>query len=169
MQFVQSVGFTVIGIGWLTIYGTIEGLVYSFVAATLLAILPGAFTLASGWKGLPKSQEPFEPSSMWRRVLPFAIALWVMNLLTNVFALSDRYMILHLMPGSSIDGQAAIGQYHSGRIIPVLLMSLASPPAYCCRIFQQIGKPVAKRPLVNDYVRSCLELQYSLQPARQSA
>lgn len=129
MQFVQSVGFTVIGIGWLTIYGTIEGLIYSFVAATLLAILPGAFTLASGWKGLPKSQEPFEASPMWRRVLPFAIALWVMNLLTNVFALSDRYMILHLMPGSSMDGQAAIGQYHSGRIIPVLLMSLASMAA----------------------------------------
>jgi O-antigen/teichoic acid export membrane protein len=63
---------------------------------------------------------------MWRRLLPYAAALWAMNLLTNVFALSDRYMILHLLPATEFDGQAAVGQYHSARIIPMLMMSLAT-------------------------------------------
>ncbi len=126
MQFVQSVGFTVIGIGWLTCGGSISGLVYSFAASTMLAIIPGALSLTTGWSGLPTSRTMFDARSMWRRLLPYAGALWAMNLLTNVFALSDRYMILHLLPRGEITGQAAVGQYHSGRIIPVLLMSLAT-------------------------------------------
>ncbi|MFK8110676.1 MAG: lipopolysaccharide biosynthesis protein [Rubripirellula sp.] len=126
MQFVQSVGFTGLGVGWLMFGGGVTGLIYAFSVATLLAILPGAWSLMSGWRGLPTSEEPFQAGSMWRRILPFAIALWAMNLLTNVFALSDRYMILHLLPGGELDGQAAVGQYHSSRIVPTLLMSIAS-------------------------------------------
>lgn len=125
MQFVQSVAFTIIGIGWLTAGGGLTGLVYAFVVATIIATVPGANALVRGWAGLPISAEPFDGSAMWRRLLPYAAALWAMNLLSNVFALSDRYMILHLLPGE-LDTQAAVGQYHSGRIIPVLLTSLAT-------------------------------------------
>jgi O-antigen/teichoic acid export membrane protein len=63
---------------------------------------------------------------MWRRLLPYAAALWAMNVLINVFFLTDRYMILHLLPNGEMGGQAAVGQYHSGRIIPGLFMSLAT-------------------------------------------
>jgi polysaccharide transporter, PST family len=48
-----------------------------------------------------------------------------MNLLGNTFELSDRYMLLHLIPGGEAEGQAAVGQYHSGRIFPTLMMSIA--------------------------------------------
>jgi O-antigen/teichoic acid export membrane protein len=126
MQFVQGVAFTVIAVAWLGIGGGLVGLVYGFVAATILAMIPGLISLASGWKGLPKSEEPFAPPAMWKRLLPYAAAIWVMNLLTNTFTLSDRYMILHMMPGSEEVTQAAVGQYHSGRIIPALLVSLAT-------------------------------------------
>ncbi len=124
MQFIQSVGFTICGIGWLSSGGGLIGLVYVFVAATLVAIVPGAMSLISGWNGLPRGAAPFDASKMWRRVLPFAISLWVMNLLANIFSMSDQLMILHWLPGDQ--GPAAVGQYHSSRIIPVLLMSLAS-------------------------------------------
>ncbi len=126
MQFIQSVGFTVIAIAHLSFGGGITGLMYSFVAATLLAIVPGALALQSGWRGLPRTEETFDAPSMWRCVLPFALAIWSMNLLSNVFALSDRYMILHWLPAGGMDPQAAVGQYHSGRIFPVLLMSVAT-------------------------------------------
>ena len=126
MQFVHSVSFTVIGIGWLSLGGGLGGLIYAFVAATLLAMVPGVMSLIAGWRGLPASSEPFHATSMWRRLLPYAAALWAMNLLNNVFALSDRYMILHWLPASELDGQAAVGQYHSARIVPMLLMSLAT-------------------------------------------
>jgi O-antigen/teichoic acid export membrane protein len=124
MQFIQSVGFTVCGIAWLSQGGEIVGLIYVYVLATIVAIIPGALSLSSGWSGLPKTDAPFEASKMWRRVLPFAISLWIMNLLTNIFSMSDRVMILHWLPDGL--GQAAVGQYHSSRIIPVLLMSLAT-------------------------------------------
>ncbi|WP_186776477.1 oligosaccharide flippase family protein [Rubripirellula reticaptiva] len=126
MQFVQSVSFTVIGIAWLTFGGGLTGLVYAFIAATLIATVPGLHTLVRGWAGLPVSQDSFDALSMWRRLMPYAAALWAMNLLSNVFALSDRYMILHMMPGDDTATQAAVGQYHSGRIIPMLLISLAT-------------------------------------------
>ncbi len=124
MQFIQSVGFTICGIAWLSSGGGIIGLIYVYVLATIVAIIPGGLALNSGWRGLPTADAPFDASKMWRRVLPFAISLWVMNLLTNIFSMSDRVMILHWIPDG--DGQAAVGQYHSSRIIAVLLMSLAT-------------------------------------------
>ncbi|KAA1259508.1 MurJ-like flippase [Rubripirellula obstinata] len=126
MQFVQSIAFTVIAVIWLGVGGGLVGLVYGFIAATILSMVPGLISLASGWKGLPISEEPFAPPAMWQRLLPYAAAIWAMNLLTNTFTLSDRYMILHMMPGSEEVTQAAVGQYHSGRIIPMLLVSLAT-------------------------------------------
>lgn len=126
MQFVQSVGFTLGSVVWLATGGGIVGVIYSYTAATVLAIAPGLLSLVSGWGGLPNSDEPFAPPSMWRRLLPYAAAIWAMNLLTNTFALSDRYMILHMMPGTEEMTQAAVGQYHSGRIIPMLLVSLST-------------------------------------------
>ena len=126
MQFIQSVGFTGIAVAWLAIGGGLTGMIHGFVMATILAMLPGIYSLASGWGGLPVSDAPFAPPAMWRRLLPYAAAIWAMNLLTNTFTLSDRYMILHMMPGGEEVTQAAVGQYHSGRIIPVLLVSLAS-------------------------------------------
>jgi polysaccharide transporter, PST family len=126
MQFVQSVLFTAFAI--MALYGGygLIGVVLSYSASTLIAILPGMYVLMRGWRGLPVSEEPFCVPSMWRNILPYAGALWAMNLIGNVFELSDRYMILHLTPGGELVGQAAVGQYHSGRMLPVLLMSLAT-------------------------------------------
>ncbi|TWT83023.1 MurJ-like flippase [Planctomycetes bacterium CA13] len=126
MQFLQSVLFTIIGVSWLLLGGGLEGLILSFAVASVIAIVPGAWILYQGWDGLPKSDTPFDASSMWQRLLPYAAALWTMNLLSNLFEMSDRYMILHFTGGGEMAGQAAVGQYHSGRIFPVLLISLAS-------------------------------------------
>ncbi|MEM8669713.1 MAG: oligosaccharide flippase family protein [Planctomycetota bacterium] len=126
MQFLQSVGFTIASVSWLATDGSLTGLVYCFSLATIIALLPGVLVLRAGWSGLPDSSHPFDARAMWRRVLPFAITLWSMNLLNNAFALSDRYMILHWLPGTDAEAQAAIGQYHSGRIFPMLLASLAA-------------------------------------------
>lgn len=126
MQFIQSVAFTFIAVAWLGSGGGLVDLVVAFIAASGLAMVPGLLTLRRGWSTMPSADDTFDAAAMWRRLLPFAAAIWSMNLLTNVFAMSDRYMILHWMPGSDAQTQAAVGQYHSGRIIPMLLCSLAS-------------------------------------------
>ncbi|MEM6691874.1 MAG: lipopolysaccharide biosynthesis protein [Planctomycetota bacterium] len=126
MQFTQSVGFTVLALITLFVGGRLNALIHCFTFATTLAVLPGWWVLRRGWKSLHVSGQPMPSSNLWRRVIPYMTALWMMNLLTNTFALSDRYMILHWMPGEPEQTQAAVGQYHSSRIIPMLFCSLAS-------------------------------------------
>jgi O-antigen/teichoic acid export membrane protein len=62
-----------------------------------------------------------------RRVLPFAVSVWVINLVLNSFDIVDRYLLLHLASndGSAEMGQALVGQLHSGKLIPTLLANLA--------------------------------------------
>ncbi|NND97286.1 MAG: oligosaccharide flippase family protein [Pirellulaceae bacterium] len=156
MQFVQSVSFTIIALTALYLgYGLI-GIILSFAIASVIALAPGLAVLRRGWSGLPQSQEPFEAPSMWRRVLPFAAALWAMNLLTNVFDLSDRYMILHFTPGDETLGQAAVGQYHSGRIIPELVLSLGAMISGVLMSYLSADWEHGKRQAVRDRMRRVL-------------
>jgi O-antigen/teichoic acid export membrane protein len=126
MQFTQSLCFTTLAAAALYAGHGLHAVILSFAVATVIALLPGLWLLRRGWSGLPVSDEPFQAPAMWRRLIPFAFALWAMNLLGNVFDLSDRYMILHFTPGGQTTGQAAVGQYHSGRMVPVLLISLGA-------------------------------------------
>ncbi len=126
MQFVQGVVFTVAAVFWLQRGGGLAGLVLSFAFANAIAMVPGVFALRSGWEASSGESSDFDPGAMWRRLLPYAAAIWAMNLIGNTFELSDRYMLLHLTPGGEGVGQAAVGQYHSGRLFPTLLMSVAT-------------------------------------------
>lgn len=126
MQFVQSILFTVLAMMALYSGYGLNAIILSFAGACLVSMIPGLWILRKGWSGLPVSDTPFQAPAMWKRLIPFAAALWAMNLLSNVFDLADRYMILHFTPGGELIGQAAVGQYHSGRMIPVLLLSLGA-------------------------------------------
>ncbi len=126
MQFIQGVGFTAIAIVVMGLDGNIEAIILSYAVSTGLAMLPGLWVLICNWRHLPNSSGAFDSSGMWRSLMPYALSLWLMNLLTNAFEMSDRYMILHLLPGDELAAQAAVGQYHSGRLIPTLLTSLAA-------------------------------------------
>lgn len=126
MQFIQSVVFSIGGVAWLYAGGSIVGLIGMFSAATLTAIIPGVFYLRKRWRRTDPTGEVFDAGAMWRRLLPYAAALWMMNIITNLFGMSDRYMILHWMPGGDDVTRAAVGQYHSARIVPLLLTSLAA-------------------------------------------
>lgn len=124
MQFVNSLTFSVLGLAgiWWTRSWAI--LLPCFTLAYLMAMIPGLYGLS-----LLRSEArsgPLTPArGMWRRIVPFAIALWATNLLTNAFELSDRYMLLHFSSFDSQVGQAHVGQFYCGRIIPNLLLSLA--------------------------------------------
>jgi len=125
MQFIQGVCFTAFSMICLYYGGGIVGLLICFAIATMLGLIPGLWVLRRGWSGLPVSSTPLDTRSMWKSLLPYAIALWTINLLTNLFELSDRYMILHYTTGGQSLAQAAVGQYHSGRLIPTLLCNVA--------------------------------------------
>jgi polysaccharide transporter, PST family len=72
-----------------------------------------------------------EPSSLpqrsfWAKLVPFAVWIWITNLLANLFEICDRYMIIHYSGLDSIDALRMVGNYHSSRIIPVLFVGIAS-------------------------------------------
>jgi O-antigen/teichoic acid export membrane protein len=50
----------------------------------------------------------------------------MMNLLVNSFEVVDRYMLLYFAGDQGDIGHRLIGQFHSARLLPVLLFSLAS-------------------------------------------
>lgn len=125
MQFTQGISFAVIGVTWLSWSNDWSVLLPSYAVCCLLATLLGvwcAWTKSADELGL-SGEIPHK--EMWPRILPFAAALWIANLLSNSFELSDRYMLLHFSTGGETVGQAAVGQYFCGRIIPNLLMSVA--------------------------------------------
>jgi O-antigen/teichoic acid export membrane protein len=59
-------------------------------------------------------------------MLPFAGWILLGNAITNIFGVLDRYMIMHfsnIPPANVLD---VIGNYHSSRVVPVLLISIAT-------------------------------------------
>ena len=58
--------------------------------------------------------------------MPFAGWLWLADLLSNLFAASDRYMIIHFAGVSSEVAAGMVGQYHSSRVIPEQMFGFAT-------------------------------------------
>ena len=124
MHTCNSLAFTIVSLGGLMIVNDWRVLVIAFAFAAGVGLLP-AIPAFRSWKDVEPRSEPALPFwEMWKRVLPFAISIWCMNLLVNLFDVVDRYMLLYLATNSAAQGRALVGQFHSGRIMPVLLSSL---------------------------------------------
>lgn len=125
MQFLQSVSFMVLGIA---VIGATRNWVWLLPAYALACLAGAGLGFYGVWKD--HSHELIPNGNLgWRlmsqRVVPFALALWGANFLTNCFELCDRYMLLHFSEGGHEVGQALVGQFYCGRIIPNLLGSVA--------------------------------------------
>jgi O-antigen/teichoic acid export membrane protein len=121
----SSIIFTVISVIVLLIWPDWRSIVLAFGLSSLLALWPL-------WRLKPVIAEScvqdavrLKPNEMWRRILPFAASVWTMNLLINLFEVVDRYTLLYLA-ATPEQGAALVGQFHSAKILPVLLTSLTS-------------------------------------------
>ncbi len=124
MQVANSIGFTALCVVAFSCSNDWRGILIAFGLAAVVGSIPGVIVLSSRCRNAFACHSPLPASEMWQRVLPFAASIWMMNLISNLFDVLDRYMLLHLSSDILI-GQELVGQYHSGRIIPVLLTSLA--------------------------------------------
>ena len=127
MRFLTGLGFAAAGVGllWSTQLGA-GAATLGFTAGCLLGIVPAAWVLWTYRESLGDSGAWLTHSTMWKKIAPFAIWLWASNLLNNLFEISDRYMLIHWSPTSAQLAQGAVGQYHSGRVVPLLLVSVAA-------------------------------------------
>ncbi len=126
MQFASSIVFAVVGIG--LVAGTtlgIKGVVIAYGASCLLpavCVMPFMWGI---WRELPTGPT-LRGSALWSKLVPFAAWVWVINIMTNMFDAADRYMILHFAPLPAGAAQSMVGQYHSSRIVPLLMVGAAT-------------------------------------------
>ncbi len=127
MRFVQGIGFAIFGtlliVQW---ENSATGATFGFGIASFLACVPAVWFLANHRAGFQDSGKILSHVEMWKRIAPFAIWLWASNLVWNLFEVADRSMLVHWSDVSAMDAQGFVGQYHSGRVIPMLLVGLAA-------------------------------------------
>ena len=158
MQMVNSISFTIMSVSWLLLFRDWRGVLLSFAIASFLGAIPGLIGLRTKCAVAFTNQEPMNTRGMWSRVLPFAASIWLMNLLGNLFDVVDRYMLLHLANTEVLSATAIVGQYHSGRILPVLITSLAAMLNGMILPHLSADWEAGQRNAVKDRIRSTMKL-----------
>lgn len=127
VQLVNGVAFAGIS---LALLGSWECSSAAVIAAYGLACLGSvgvaATVLRRAWLAAPESAEVLSRRALWAKLLPFAAWVWLTSMLANLFELADRYLLLHFAGLSPQQALAEVGNYHSSRVVPLLLVSIAA-------------------------------------------
>jgi len=129
VELANSVFFGVLGIT-LLYFGQkkASAMVVAYAGSCLLCVLGAMAWLARTWRSFPHEPAYVPHRELWPRLLPLAAWIMIINLLWNLFDVVDRYMIVHLMPGTvggvAVDALAEVGNYRSSRVLPLLLSSI---------------------------------------------
>jgi polysaccharide transporter, PST family len=125
MQFVNSVAFAVLGVallmGWRC---TASSVVLGFGASCAIAAAPALWMLWRTWRASPPV-ERMPDAAFWPKLAPFAAWVLAGSVLTNLFGVIDRYLIVHCSGASAGQVLDMVGNYHASRVVPVLLYSIA--------------------------------------------
>ena len=127
MQMLNVLAFAGLGIvlllGWRC---TAAAAVVAYAGAALVALLPVVWWSTRVLANLRDESLPTAQSSLWTTLIPFAGWILIINLLTNLFEIVDRYMIVHYGSTLASESLAMVGNYHSSRVMPLLLTSVAA-------------------------------------------
>jgi polysaccharide transporter, PST family len=127
MEFLNGVSFAVFGVGLLLFWQcNSASVIIAYSGSCLFSILVAACWIKTAWKTSPENIEPLPQRAMWLKLIPFTAWILAINMLTSLFGIADRYMIIHFAPGSADETLALVGQYHSSRVVPLLLVSVAT-------------------------------------------
>ncbi|MEX0610499.1 MAG: lipopolysaccharide biosynthesis protein, partial [Pirellulales bacterium] len=126
MHFCQSMVFAGLSLGLLWWWRfAAESIVIGYGMACLVSAV-GALV----WKGRALAEEAAPDGDIahrefWPPLVRFAIWIWVTNLICHLFAVVDRYMLVHYSGLDNAQALALVGHYHASRIIPLLFLSVA--------------------------------------------
>ena len=126
LLFLNSVTFAALGVGLLLWWrNTAASVVVAYGGACLLSATVAAVLLRRACGDMPAGQQRLSHQALWSKLMPFAAWVWTINLAANLFEVADRYMIVHFSGADAPRALAMVGQYHSSRVVPVLLLSVA--------------------------------------------
>lgn len=127
LQATSGLLFAAVSIGLLALWrASAASVIAAYAAANGIAVALGGAWLARHWRLLPGEGPRLGHRELWGKLVPYTTALWLGSLLANLFELADRTLIVHYLPGSPSTNLALAGQYHSARVLPLLLVSMAS-------------------------------------------
>ncbi|MBN2023770.1 MAG: lipopolysaccharide biosynthesis protein [Pirellulales bacterium] len=126
IQFVNSVAFAALGavllLGWSC---SARSVVLAYGGACLVSTMLAVWWLRPFWRSLTPANERLPQRDFWAKILPFVVWISLTNLTASLFEMADRYMIIHFAPPETGPSLAIVGQYHSSRVVPLLMVSIA--------------------------------------------
>jgi len=159
MQFCQSMGFAVISLSLLWWWRlSAESIIVGYGAACLVSAVGVLLWTGRSIADVAAPGPEVAHREFWPPLVRFAIWIWFTNLLCNLFAVVDRYMLLHW---SGLNTEAAltqVGYYHSSRVVPLLLISLADLLAGIVMPYLSHDWERGERRLVSDRLNLILKL-----------
>lgn len=127
MHFTQSMAFAAISLSLLAYWRpAVASLVLGYGGACLVSIVGVLLWSAFRLERQADESAPIQHSEFWPPLMRFAIWVWITNLLTNVFSVVDRYMIIHFGGFGPDEALVQVGNYHTSIVVPVLLISVAN-------------------------------------------
>ncbi len=127
MRFILGIVFAVTGTGLLLFSQQASvAVTYAYAISCAAAAIPAIWFLSKNRAKMVDHGERLTHGTLWKRIAPFAIWLWFTNIFSNLFEVADRYMLIHWSPVESSIAQGMVGQYHSGRVVPLLLVGVAA-------------------------------------------
>lgn len=159
MHFCQSLLFAVISLTLLWFWRfDAESVVVGYGGACLVSAV-----LALAWKGGALAEEISPDDGVphrefWPPLLRFAIWIWVTNFLCHLFAVIDRYMLVHWSGLENTEALALVGHYHASRIVPLLFLSVADLLTGVVTPYLSHDWEAGQRQRVSDHLNVILKL-----------
>ncbi len=125
INFAQSMMFAALALGLLFFDTSVTSILIGYGVACLVASLGAILWIWPELKEIDRPLETLPQRNFWPQLMRFAFFVWVTNLLAHLFAVIDRYMLMHYSGMTDLEAQIQVGHYHSSRIVPLLLVSFA--------------------------------------------
>ena len=157
MELAASFIFAVSGVALMCLWQcSAAAVVVAYGTGCLLTALGAICWLRRSWGNSPAESAPPPPSrAMWSQLLPFAVWLMMINMLTTLFDLADRQMIIHCSAG---DALAEVGNYRSSRVVPLLLASVTAMIAGVATPHLSFDWEAGRRTRVSDQLNLLLKV-----------
>lgn len=127
LQLVHGVAFSVFGVGLLLGWRCdARSVVVAYGSSCVVAILWAVQPFWRTWRATPPAGERMPHGVLWSHIGPYAAWILLFSVLTNLFTMVDRPMIIHFADMPVAMALDVVGNYHSARMVPMLLVSIAA-------------------------------------------
>jgi O-antigen/teichoic acid export membrane protein len=126
MHFCQSLTFAGVSLALLVWWrSAVESVIVGYGLACLISSIGALAWTRRDLVAVAVRGDVPSHASFWPPLVRFAIWVWVTNLLCHLFAILDRYMLVHYSGLDNATALAQVGNYHASRIVPLLFLSVA--------------------------------------------